>query len=146
MTIGENEIISSREIDVPRELVFRAWTTPNLLAQWWGPNGFTSTFHECDVKPGGEWLFTMHGPNGVDYPNHNVFAQIVPIERVVIDHLSSHEFRVTGTFEDLGGRTKITFRQLFKTAEDFEQAKPICVEANEQVLDRLSKVLAEMVS
>ncbi|WP_442602421.1 SRPBCC family protein [Paenibacillus sp. KN14-4R] len=144
MTIGENEIISSREVDVPRELVFRAWTTPNLLAQWWGPHGFTNTFHECDVKPGGEWLFTMHGPNGADYPNHNVFVEIVPIERVVIEHLSGHGFRVTGTFEDLGGRTKVTFRQLFKTAEDFERAKPICVEANEQVMDRLGKLLVEM--
>lgn len=55
MTIGENEIISSREFGVPRERVFRAWTTPDLLARWWGPHGFTNTFHECDVRPGGTW-------------------------------------------------------------------------------------------
>ncbi|MFD0621298.1 SRPBCC family protein [Paenibacillus sp. GCM10027629] len=146
MTIGENELIATREYDVPRELVFRAWTTPDLLAQWWGPQGFTNTIHECDMSPGGTWKFTMHGPNGVDYPNHNVFVEIVPHERIVLDHLSGHEFRVTASFDDLEGRTKVTFRQAFKKKEAFEQAKLICIEANEQQLDRLGKVLAEMTS
>lgn len=144
--LGDNEIISSREFDVPRELVFRAWTTPDLLARWWGPNGFTNTFHECDMKPGGAWRFTMHGPNGVDYPNHSVFVEIVPLERVVLDHLSSPEFRITATFDDLDGRTRVTFRQTFKVAKVFEQIKSYCVEGNEQNLDRLGKVLAEMAS
>ncbi|MFX3631787.1 MAG: SRPBCC family protein [Candidatus Pristimantibacillus sp.] len=145
MTIGDNELMATREYDVPRELVFRAWTTPDLLAQWWGPQGFTNTFHECDMRPGGTWLFTMHGPDGVDYPNHNVFVEIMP-ERIVLDHLSGHEFRVTATFESHEGRTRVTFRQSFKEKEEFEHAKPICVEANEQQLDRLGKVLAELAS
>ncbi|MEK3912116.1 SRPBCC family protein [Paenibacillus sp. FSL H7-0331] len=144
MTIGENELIATREYDVPQKLVFRAWTTPDLLARWWGPQGFTNTFHECDMRPGGTWKFTMHGPDGVDYPNHNDFVEIVPLERIVLDHLSGHEFRVTATFEGFEGRTRVTFRQLFKKKEDFEQAKPICKEANEQQLDRLGKVLAEL--
>ncbi|WP_127582078.1 SRPBCC family protein [Paenibacillus koleovorans] len=144
MTIGENELMATREYDVPRELVFRAWTTPDLLAMWWGPQGFTNTFHECDMKPGGTWRYTMHGPDGADYPNHSVFVEIVPSERVVLDHLSGHEFRVTATFEDLGGRTKVTFRQLFKKKEEFEQAKPYCIEGNEQNLDRLGKVLSDI--
>lgn len=143
MTAGKNEIISTREFDVPRELVFRAWTTPELLARWWGPKGFTNTFHECDIRPGGEWRFTMHGPNGADYPNYSVFVEIVPLERIVFDHLSGHEFRVTATFENRGGRTRVTFRQLFKVTEEFEQAKPYCVEGNEQNFDRLGKLLEE---
>lgn len=146
MTIDENELIATREYDVPRELVFRAWTTPDLLARWWGPQGFTNTFHECDMRPGGTWRFIMHGPDGVDYPNHNVFVEIAPPERIVLDHLSGHEFRVTATFESFEGRTRVTFRQLFKKKEEFEQAKPICIEANEQLLDRLGKLLAEMAS
>ncbi|KPV60101.1 polyketide cyclase [Paenibacillus sp. A3] len=146
MTMGKNELISTREFDVPRELVFRAWTTPDLLARWWGPHGFTNTFHECDIRPGGTWRLTMHGPDGTDYPNHNVFVEIVPFERIVIDHLSGHEFRVTGTFENLEGRTKVTFRQLFKLTEEFEQVKAFCMEANEQNLDRLGRVLEEMTS
>ena len=99
MTIGENELIASREYDVPQELVYRAWTTPDLLAKWWGPKGFKNTFHECEMRPGGTWKFTMHGPDGVDYPNHNVFVEFVPTERVVIDHLNVHEFRVTATLK-----------------------------------------------
>ncbi|OPA78728.1 polyketide cyclase [Paenibacillus selenitireducens] len=146
MTFGENELIATREYDVPRELVFRAWTTPDLLARWWGPHGFTNTFHECDVRSGGTWRFTMHGPNGVDYPNHNVFAEIVPFERIVLDHLSDHEFRVTATFEGFEGRTRVTIRQLFKKKEEFEQAKPYCIEGNEQNLDRLGNLLAELAS
>ncbi|GMX66207.1 SRPBCC family protein [Paenibacillus elgii] len=144
MSMGKNELISTREFDVPQELVFRAWTTPDLLARWWGPHGFTNTFHECDIRPGGTWRLTMHGPDGTDYPNHNVFVEIVPFERIVIDHLSGHEFRLTGTFENLEGRTKVTFRQLFKLTEEFEQVKTFCMEANEQNLDRLGRVLEEM--
>lgn len=141
--LGDNEIISSREYDFSRESMFRAWTTPELLARWWGPNGFTNTVHECDVRPGGLWTFTMHGPDGTDYPNRVAFVEIVPDERIVLDHLPPHEFRITATFENLGGRTRLTFRQLFKLAAEFEQMKAICAEANEQNLDRLGELLAE---
>lgn len=89
-------------------------------------------------------MYTMHGPDGTDYPNHSVFVEVVPPERVVLDHLSGHQFRVTGTFEDLEGRTKVTFRQRFNNTEEFEQAKPYCVEGNEQNLDRLGELLAEL--
>ncbi|RAV19388.1 SRPBCC family protein [Paenibacillus contaminans] len=144
MTIGENEIVSEREFDFPRELAFQAWTTPELLARWWGPKGFTNTFHECEIKPGGTWRLIMHGPDGTDYPNHSVFVEIVPLERVVLDHLSGHEFRITAVFEDLGGRTRVTFRQLFKDIAEFEKVKAFCSEANEQNLDRFGELLAEL--
>ena len=144
MTAGENEIVSSRVFDVPRERVYRAWTTPELLARWWGPHGFTNTFHECEIRPGGEWRFTMHGPDGTDYPNRSVFAELVPPERIVLDHLTGHEFRITAVFENVEGRTRVVFRQQFKNAEEYEQAKPYCVEGNEQNLDRLGQVLEDM--
>ncbi|WP_239635399.1 SRPBCC family protein [Paenibacillus sp. H1-7] len=128
-------------MDAPREQVFHAWTSPELLARWWGPKGFTNTFHEFDLKPGGAWRFVMHGPDGTDYPNHSQFVEIVPLERIVFDHLSGHEFRVTAAFEDLDGRTKVTFRQLFKDAAEFEQARMYCLEGNEQNMDRLSNLL-----
>lgn len=142
-TMGENEVISIREFDVPRELVFRAWTTPDLLARWWGPHGFTNTFHECDLRPGGTWDFTMHGPDGKDYPNRSVFVEIVPNERIVLDHLSAPQFRVTAAFDDLGGRTKVTFRQTFQVKEQFEQVRERCMEGNEQNFDRLGELLQE---
>jgi uncharacterized protein YndB with AHSA1/START domain len=141
--LGENEIISSRRFDTTRERVYEAWTNPELLARWWGPNGFTNTFHVFDLKPGGDWRFMMHGPDGKDYPNYSVFQEIVPLERIVFVHKSGHEFQVTATFEELDGGTHVTFRQLFKHAADFEEAKPYCVEGNEQNFDRLGKLLSE---
>lgn len=146
MVTGENELVASRTFDASREKVFRAWTTPELLARWWGPAGFTNTFHECDIRPGGQWRYTMHGPDGADYANHSVFVEIVPVEKVVLDHLSGHQFRITVIFEDLEGRTKVIFRQHFKNGDEFEQAKPYCMEGNEQNLDRLGKVVEDMVS
>ena len=63
----DREIVSTRVLDAPRELVFRAFSDPDLLARWWGPEGFTNTFHEFDLRPDGAWRFVMHGPDGTDY-------------------------------------------------------------------------------
>ncbi|MFC4600520.1 SRPBCC family protein [Cohnella hongkongensis] len=142
--VGENEVISSREFEFPREQVFEAWTDPKKLARWWGPKGFANTFHEFDMRPGGTWRFVMHGPDGTDYPNHNEFVEVVPHERIVIKHRNSPEFQVTATFEELAGRTTIVFRQVFGKAEEFEQAKTYCVEGNEQNFDRLNDLLVRL--
>lgn len=72
---ADREITISRVFNAPRELVFRAWTEPQHLAQWWGPKNFTNTFHQFDPRPGGDWRFIMHGPNGTDYPNYSVYAR-----------------------------------------------------------------------
>lgn len=109
-----------------------------------GPKGFTNTFHEFELKPGGTWRYDMHGPNGAIYPNHSVFVEIVPLERIVINHLSSPEFQITATFTELEERTLVTFRQTFKKTEEFEKAKTYCVEGNEQNLDRLGELLSEI--
>jgi len=142
--VGENVVINSRKFDFPRELVFKAWTTSEQLARWWGPKGFTNTFHEFDFMPGGHWRFVMHGPNGVDYPNHSTFEEIVPLERIVIRHLNNPEFLLTATFEEIDGRTKVTWRQQFMKWAAFEQAKSYLIEANEQNFDRLNELLTEL--
>ncbi len=80
---AERELISSRLLDAPRDLVFRAFTDPDHLRQWWGPRGFNNTFLEFDPRPGGVWQFVMHGPNGTDYPNRHIFLEIVKPERIV---------------------------------------------------------------
>ncbi|WP_435167920.1 SRPBCC family protein [Paenibacillus glycanilyticus] len=141
--LGENEIVSTREFEFSRERVFEAWVNPELLKRWWGPNGFTNTFHEFEIRPGGNWRFTMHGPNGVDYENHNVFEEIVPLERIVLKHMSNPEFRVTAIFEDLDGRARLTFRQLFMDKKTFEAVKAYAADGNEQNFDRLNLVLQE---
>src|SRR5436309_2674995 len=96
---SEREIVSSRVIDAPRELVFRAFSEPEHLAQWWGPKGFRNTFHEFDLQPSGYWRFIMHGPDGTDYKNESVFLEVVEPERIVFRHLDpAHIFQMTITF------------------------------------------------
>lgn len=120
-------IIGTREFDAPRDLVFSAWTDPKHLAQWWGPNGFTTTTYSFDFRPGGVWRFVMHGPDGRDYQNRITFEEIVPSERIVYRHgggddVEPVQFRQTVVFEDLGGRsrgrTRITWRGDFASAAE----------------------------
>src|SRR2546430_11151240 len=80
---SDREILLTRVFDAPRELVFKVWTDPEHVGRWWGPRGFTNTIHEMDVRPGGVWRFTMHGPDGVDYLNRIVFIEVARPERLV---------------------------------------------------------------
>jgi uncharacterized protein YndB with AHSA1/START domain len=142
--MSDREIVTTRLLDWPRERVFRTWTDPAHLARWWGPKGFTNTFHEFDLRPGGLWRFVMHGPNGADYQNKSVFAEIVPPERIVFDHISGPKFRATAIFAEEADKTKLTFRQLFETAAECDKVKGFAVEANEENLDRLEAQLAKV--
>lgn len=137
------ELVSRRKLNAPRDLVYRAWTEPELLAQWWGPNGFTNTIHTFDLRPGGVWEYTMHGPDGTDYPNRNVFQEIGP-ECIVLRHETGHHFILTAAFEDVRDGTEITFRQTLASKEDYDKLKPICEEGNEQNLDRLDSLLKRL--
>ena len=139
------EVLTTRVLPWPRELVFKAWTDPLHLAKWWGPNGFTNTFHEFEPRPGGTWRFVMHGPDGTDYHNQIVFVEVAQPERIVFDHLlPMHKFRVTATFDDHGGNTLIAFRMRFESVAQCDAVKSFVVEANEQNLDRLETELANM--
>jgi uncharacterized protein YndB with AHSA1/START domain len=138
----DRDIVSQRRFPFSREAVFEAWTNPELLAQWWGPKGFTNTFNVFEPKAGGNWDFVMHAPNGQDFHNQSVFVEVGP-DRIVFDHLGPiHVFRVTATFEELNGTTNVLFRMTFDTVESCEQSKAYVPEANEQNFDRLETVLA----
>ena len=141
----DNEIISRRLIAFPRQLVWKAWTDPVHLARWWGPKGFTNTFHQFDLRPGGEWVFVMHGPDGANFDNKSVFVEIVPQERIVFDHLSKPQFRVTASFEENIGRTDVTFRMTFKSADECAVLRAFVTKANEQNFDRIEDELAKMI-
>ena len=138
------EIATTRVFNAPRALVWQAWSEPEHLRHWWGPKGFTDTIHEFDFRPGGAWRHTMHGPDGKNYENEALFVEIVPLERIVMDHVSWPRFRLTVMFEDLDGKTKITFRQLFESTDDYAKLRPIAVPANEQNFDKLAALLAKM--
>jgi uncharacterized protein YndB with AHSA1/START domain len=151
----DREIVVSRAFDAPRELVWEAWTKPEHVAKWWGPNGFTTTIEEFDVSPGGRFKQVMHGPDGTDYPNLSIFREIVPSERIVYSHgggkqggVGAH-FEATWTFEAIGkGRTRVTGRLLFPTAEDrdFVVKEYGAIEGGKQTLARLAAHVARTAS
>lgn len=143
-TTADRQIATSRVIDAPRARIFEAFTDPKRLVNWWGPKGFTNTFHEINVKPGGAWKFVMHGPDGGNYDNESVFVEVVKPERMVIRHLSAPHFVLSITLAEQAGKTKLTWSMLFDTVEDCDKVKRIVVEANEQNLDRLEAELARM--
>src|SRR5829696_2646707 len=147
---ADREIVLSRELDAPRELVWRAYTDPAHLPNWWGPNGFTNTVYEMDVRVGGRWRFMMHGPDGTDYPNRIVYQEVVRPERLVFLHGEDVDddpgaFHVTVTFDDLGGRTRVTQRMLFATAAQKKGVEQFgAVELGKQTLDKLAAYLPTM--
>src|SRR3954469_5941108 len=97
----------SRMFNAPIELVWEVWTNPDHIKNWWGPNGFTNTIHLMDVKEEGEWNLTMHGPDGTDYKNSSIFKEIIPLQKLVYEHISAPKFVATVTFEAQGDKTFI---------------------------------------
>lgn len=146
----DREIVLTRVFDAPRELVFQAYTQPEHLAQWYGPDGFAITTCEHDCRTGGRWRFMMHGPDGKDWPNRMDFREVVRPERLVFDHGSDqdddpHEFFVTITFADAGCTTRLTSRMLFRTREQAEATiKFGAVELGQQTLRPLAEHLETM--
>lgn len=125
-TTAEREIVISRVIEGSRRLVFEAYTDSEHLARWWGPSGFTTTTHAFQFRPGGVWDFTMHGPDGTDYPNHIEWLEIEPPERIVMRHGSGpgdpDAFTSTVTLVERGGVTELTLRTVFNTKEQRDEA------------------------
>jgi uncharacterized protein YndB with AHSA1/START domain len=139
---SDGEIVSTRVFDAPREVVFRAFTDPVLLARWWGPKGFTNTFQEFDLRPGGAWRFVMRGPDGTEYQMTKEFVEVVAPERIVLLHIqATHMFRMAMTFADEAGGTRVTWRTRFESADEAERVRAFWVVANEENFDRLQSLL-----
>ncbi|MDO8541359.1 MAG: SRPBCC family protein [Opitutaceae bacterium] len=140
------EVLSSRIFKAPRPTVFDAFANPQHLPHWWGPKGFTNTFHEFDLRPGGAWRFTMHGPDGATYNNVKRFIEVAPPERIVFEHLGPmHRFTMTMTYDDVPEGTKLTWRMAFDPHADNAKLRNFIVEANEQNFDRLQAFLEKQV-
>ena len=145
-TLSDREIATVRVFDAALEKVFAAFSDADQLAAWWGPKGFTSTFAEFDLRPGGRWRFVMHGPDGVDHDNESVFVEVLEPERIVFRHVSPPEFEMAITLaEQQGGQTRLTWHMLFKSAVS-EEVKRYVDAANEENLDRLAAHLASSTS
>ncbi|MFQ3638575.1 MAG: SRPBCC domain-containing protein [Chloracidobacterium sp.] len=136
-TISNERVLSA----TPRQ-IFAAFEQPDCLAQWWGPAGFTSTFQHFEFKPGGRWVFVMHGLNGANYPNESVFREIQPDTVIVIEHVVTPYYRLTVRLTPRGEQTHLAWIQEFESPEVAERMRPLCKTANEQNLDRLESVLA----
>ena len=132
------QIITERLLNAPRELVFKVLTEADHIKNFWGPDGFTNTIKQMDVKPGGQWLFTMHGPDGRDYTNENVFAEIEAPTKVVIRHDSKPKYCLTITLEPSEEETIVYWDQVFENSKVARSIEHIVVPANEQNLERLS--------
>jgi uncharacterized protein YndB with AHSA1/START domain len=147
---ADREMVITRLIDAPRELVFEAFKDRHHISQWWGPNGFTTTTYEMDVRPGGQWLFTMHGPDGTDYPNRIRYTEVRAPEFIAYDHDGgddndvTHAFKATVEIASEGRQTLVTLRLVFATKEQREaMAKFGAIEGGNQTLGRLERYLTK---
>jgi uncharacterized protein YndB with AHSA1/START domain len=161
-TVNEMErMVVTRVFDAPRELVWKAWTDPKYVMQWWGPKGFTAPFCEMDFRVGGKFLYCMRAPDGQEYWNGGEYHEIVLHEKIVssmyfsdskgnkvepaqygIEHEAIEDVHDVILFEDLGnGQTKLTFigNETMQNAIESGQ-----LEGTKQILDKLAAVVEEL--
>jgi uncharacterized protein YndB with AHSA1/START domain len=143
-TPSDREIVVSRLIEGPQRLVFEACSDPKHLAHWWGPNGFTTTTHAFEFQEGGVWDFTMHGPDGTNYPNRILWLEITPPERLVFLHGEAADdpdtFTSVVTIAARGVLTEVTLRSVFGSKEQRNRVveEYHAIEGAEQTLGRLA--------
>ena len=143
-----NELYLTRVFDAPLKLVWDAWTDPKQVGQWWGPRGFTLTTHSRDLRPGGKWIYTMHGPDGTDYPNFTTYHEVEKYARLVYDHGATETtpplFRVTVNFAETQGRTTMDMTMSLASAEAANETRKFIKGAGgDATWDRLAEYLHE---
>lgn len=140
------EIRNTRLFKAPRSLVYKMWTDPEHVVHWYGPKGFTTTNHHMDVRPGGEWRLTLHGPDGTDYFNHKVYEEVVPDERLVMKHVTWPHHQMHVTFADAEGGTRVTVWMVFEEEADFQKVvlEHKAEKGLRENLDRLEEHIANL--
>jgi len=147
MPAKPNELQITRIYDAPVELVWEAWTDLKHVEKWWGPRGFTLTTKSKELRPGGKWIYTMHGPDGTDYPNIATYHEVVKHEKLVYDHGGNEErdklFTVTVTFkEEEKGRTTMCMTMAMASEEEARKIKQFVKDAGgNSTWDRLGEYL-----
>ena len=146
-----NELCLTRVYDAPVAAVWDAWTDPEQVAQWWGPRGFTLTTHSKDLRPGGTWVYTMHGPDGTDWENVTVYHEVVEPTatgpgKLVYDHGGSVDrpplFRVTVVFSESEGKTTMDMTMALPTPEAAAETRQFIKKAGgESTWDRFAEYL-----
>jgi uncharacterized protein YndB with AHSA1/START domain len=116
---GDRELIISRKLNAPVALVWEVWTHPEHIVNWWGPDGFSNSINNMEVRAGGEWDLVMHGPDGTDYKNRSIFKEVIRHKKIVYEHVSGPRFVATIDFEEQGEQTILRWHMLFESAEEF---------------------------
>lgn len=149
MSAKPNEIKLIRVYDAPLSLVWEVWTDLKHIHQWWGPRGFTLTTKSKELRTGGKWIYTMHGPDGTDWPNIATYHEVIPFKKLVYDHGGNEErpklFTVTVLFAEANGRTTLDMTMSFGSAEEAKASKAFIKQASgNSTWDRLGEHLAQV--
>jgi len=149
----DRDLVLTRIIDAPREKVYRAWTEPELLKQWFAPLPWTTSAAEVDVRPGGSSLIVMHSPEGQEFPNRGVYLEVVENQRLIITDAYTEAWEpserpfmtVVLTFEDEGGKTRYTARVRHWTVADREEHERMgFYQGWGQCIDQLAALVARL--
>lgn len=141
---ADRRIETHRVIPFTPSEVFRAFADPTVLAMWWGPNGFTNTFDEFEFSEGGMWRFTMHSPDGKDFPNESRFVKLSEPSLVVIDHLCAPRFQAHFSFDESPDGCKLYWCMVFEDPQTCANVAKFAGGANEQNIDRLVAALGNV--
>lgn len=141
---AERTMVLERVIKAPRAVVWGAWMNPQSLPQWWGPEGFSCRTTRIDLRQGGEWVFDMIGPDGTVFPNHHLYREVRPQERIAYSLLwgenGPKHADAWAAFDEQDGATKVTLGMVFSTAAEFQTAKGFgAVELGQQTLAKLER-------
>lgn len=145
--VAERTMVLQRVIRAPRSVVWGAWMNEDALPQWWGPDGFSCRTSRIDLRAGGEWVFDMIGPDGTVFPNHHLYGEVRPEERIGYALLwgenGPKHADAWASFEDEDGATKVTLGMVFSTAAEFQEAKGFgAIELGLQTLGKLERFVA----
>lgn len=145
--VAERTMVLQRVIKAPRSIVWNTWVNPETLPQWWGPDGYSCRTKRIDLRPGGEWVFDMIAPDGTVFPNHHLYVEIQPEERLGYTLLwgenGPKHADAWASFEEHDGTTKVTLGMVFSTEAEFQGAKGFgAVELGLQTLGKLERLIS----
>lgn len=145
---GRQEVITTQVFDAPRELVFKMFTDPGRIPQWWGPRNLTTVVDRMELKPGGIWRFVQRDAEGNVFAFHGIFHLVVPPERIIqtfeFEGMPGHVLLETMTLEDLDGRTKMTQQSVYQAVSDRDGMVSMgMMQGNAESMERLSELLVK---
>jgi uncharacterized protein YndB with AHSA1/START domain len=119
--ISKRSLSMTRTFDAPIDLLWKVLTTPEYIKDWWGPEGFTNTIRKMDVRKGGTWDFTMHGPDGTDFDNFYHYLEVKPLEKIVMEHRQHPKFTIIVQLYPEGDHTKVIWQNVFDSIPTMEE-------------------------